>query len=316
MNHPIKISELDVFYLSYDEPNCEENWADLKSKVPWAKRVHGVKGFDNAHKECARQSETERFITVDGDNTINEKFIDLVIYVPEECKNAVFSWGSRNVVNGLIYGNGGIKCWPTDAVMHMKTHENSPSDRPTVDFCWDLDYVQMNSCFSTTHINGSEYQAFRAGFREGVKMGLLNGDRLSPEHFLEYAPEGNIKRLIIWCSVGMDVMYGGWAIFGALMGCSKCNLDESWDYTRIHDYDWFANEINPMLINCIAEKETNFSREEIYQDWLEVLQPVADNLRTELGLKISILSPKISEFFKQVYENPLRGEFNIEERFE
>ena len=29
-------------------------------KFPFAKRVDGVKGFDNAHKECARQSETEQ----------------------------------------------------------------------------------------------------------------------------------------------------------------------------------------------------------------------------------------------------------------
>ena len=62
------VTELDIFYISYDEPNCEEHWADLLNKVPWAKRVHGVKGFDAAHKECANQSETERFITVDGDN--------------------------------------------------------------------------------------------------------------------------------------------------------------------------------------------------------------------------------------------------------
>ena len=60
-----QVAELDLFYLSYDEPNCEEHWADILNKVPWAKRVHGVKGFDAAHKECARQSETHRFITVE-----------------------------------------------------------------------------------------------------------------------------------------------------------------------------------------------------------------------------------------------------------
>ena len=36
--------------------------------VPWAKRVHGVEGSDAAHKACANLSETDRFITVDGDN--------------------------------------------------------------------------------------------------------------------------------------------------------------------------------------------------------------------------------------------------------
>ena len=62
------LTQFDLFFLSYDEPNAEENWADLLDKAPWAKRVHGVKGFDAAHRECARQSETPWFITVDADN--------------------------------------------------------------------------------------------------------------------------------------------------------------------------------------------------------------------------------------------------------
>jgi len=63
----LDIAELDVIYLSYDEPQCEEFWADLLNKVPWAKRVHGVDGSDNAHRAAGEMSETERFILVDGD---------------------------------------------------------------------------------------------------------------------------------------------------------------------------------------------------------------------------------------------------------
>ena len=67
----LDIAELDVVYLSYDEPQCEEFWADLLNKVPWAKRVHGVHGSDNAHRAVGEKSETERFILVDGDNTVD-----------------------------------------------------------------------------------------------------------------------------------------------------------------------------------------------------------------------------------------------------
>jgi len=42
----VKICDLDFVYISFKEPNKEENWADLKNKVPWAKRVDGVVGFD------------------------------------------------------------------------------------------------------------------------------------------------------------------------------------------------------------------------------------------------------------------------------
>ena len=78
----IDVTELDIFYISYDEPNKEEHWADIISKFPFAKRVDGVKGFDNAHKECARQSDTERFISVDGDNIVDEKFFDIELSFP------------------------------------------------------------------------------------------------------------------------------------------------------------------------------------------------------------------------------------------
>lgn len=76
MSEKFRILDYDIIYLSYDEPNAEKNYADLCSKVPWAKRVHGVEGSDAAHKACANLSETDRFITIDGDNTIDERFLN------------------------------------------------------------------------------------------------------------------------------------------------------------------------------------------------------------------------------------------------
>ena len=56
-------------------PNAEKNYAD-PLKFP-AKRVHGVEGSDVPHK-VAELSETDRFVTVDGDNTVRSK-----IYPPK-----------------------------------------------------------------------------------------------------------------------------------------------------------------------------------------------------------------------------------------
>ena len=69
----VRVSDLDFVYISFKEPNKEENWANLKNKVPWAKRVDGVVGFDNAHKAAADVAETDFFISVDGDNIIDER---------------------------------------------------------------------------------------------------------------------------------------------------------------------------------------------------------------------------------------------------
>jgi hypothetical protein len=175
----LNLHEIDTIFISYDEPNAEKNYSELIRLVPWAKRIHGVKGSDAAHKAAANLSETERFITVDADNIIDVEFFDQKIDLTDENKDFVFSWCGRNAVNGLVYGNGGLKCWTKDFVLNMKTHENSdPTDtESTVEFCFDKKYYQFNECYSTSYINASPFQAWRAGFREGVKMSLNRGTK-------------------------------------------------------------------------------------------------------------------------------------------
>ena len=123
----IKIAEQDFVFLSYAEQNAEKNFADLKRKIPWAKRVHGVDGIDAAHKACAEVSETEHFITVDGDTIIDPQFLNVqldttVLGLTDDYQ---FSWTGNINVNGLKYGNGSLKMWTRDFVQNMKTHENT-----------------------------------------------------------------------------------------------------------------------------------------------------------------------------------------------
>lgn len=235
----MKIKDIDIIYLSYDEPNAEENYADLLTKAPWAKHVHGVEGSDAAHKACARLSETSRFITVDADNKIYADFLEQEIDFKQYpyMKNAVLSWCGYNVVNGLMYGNGGLKCWPKDIVLDMKTHEASESEdiASQVEFCWNLDYIQMNSCYSKVYNNASAKQAWRAGFREGVKMSLDRGTKFSSITFSEEAYWQNLHRLMIWQMVGADITNGIWAMYGARQGCYMTNLTD-WDYVQVRDF--------------------------------------------------------------------------------
>ena len=77
----MKTLELDIVFLSYDEPNADQHYADLCNKVPWAKRVHGVKGSDAAHKAAANLSETDWVITVDADNIVDKRGSNEVIIV-------------------------------------------------------------------------------------------------------------------------------------------------------------------------------------------------------------------------------------------
>lgn len=291
MSTLIKLREIDCIFLSYDEPNAEYNYADLLNKAPWAKRVHGVKGSDAAHKACADASETEHFLTIDGDNIVDENIFRLEIDF-ENFKPGLksqLSWSGRNHINGLVYGNGGVKCWTREHVWNMRTHEAAADDTNQVDFCWNPNYLHMDGCYSTIYNNASELQAFRAGFREGVKMSLLDGLRLKKTaltNFRSSIPEQNYQRLLVWCSVGHDIKNGDWAVYGARLGCYMTNLTD-WDFTQVRDFEY----LNKLFLE---------------QD-IGICQELGEILRRRLQLPIADLNSQQSTFFKTTYQNMPRS---------
>jgi hypothetical protein len=299
MTKKFRVLDYDIIYLSYDEPNAEENYADLCSKIPWAKRVHGVEGSDAAHKACAELSETDRFITVDGDNKIIPEFLSQEIDFTEhaDLEHSVISWCGKNVINGLLYGNGGLKCWPKEYVLNMRTHENADPDNPhaQVDFCWDLKYIQQNSCYSNVYNNATPQQAWRAGFREGVKMALDQGVKPTQEEFLK-GHWKNLHRLWIWLMVGADVENGNWAIYGAREGLYK-TMCTDWDYVQVRDFE-YLNDIWKKNYSEIAEDKLPYE-----------IMGLGETLKHELDIPIATdpLDPEQSAFFKIVYQNPSRN---------
>ena len=206
--------------------------------VPWAKRVDGVKGSDAAHKAAADASDTERFILIDGDNLPQEAFFNETIeYKTEQYEQAVYRWRARNDINGLMYGNGGISSWTKTFVQNMRTHEASEGEDETdVEFCFDDLYWPMYNCYSTTYPGGSAKHAFRAGFREGVKMCLDRGAKPTVADFKESVHNRNLDHLTIWHNVGADTEHGLWAIAGARLGTFKTMLSENWNYKDVQDF--------------------------------------------------------------------------------
>jgi hypothetical protein len=290
----IKIIEQDIIFLSYDEPNAEKNYADLCAKVPWAKRVHGVKGSDAAHKACAALSETEYFVTVDADNIVDPKFLEVEIDLSALglTSENVFSWCGRVHVNGLMYGNGGLKLWTRKFVNEMKTHENSdPTDlKGKVEFCFDNRYYQFNENYSESFTNATPFQSWRAGFREGVKMSLDQGARVKDLKSIWWQ---NYHRLLIWTSVGTDVENGIYSILGAREGAALTNCTD-WDYSNVRDFEWLTSYWNEHYETASEEEKTN------------QINFYGKELREKCGLEIANLDPAGSKFFKTVYQNTPR----------
>ena len=295
----MKVIDYDIIYLSYDEPNAEKNYADLLTKAPWAKRVHGIEGSDAAHKACAELSETDRFITVDGDNIIRADFLQQELNISDDVKlsESVISWCGKNSINGLMYGNGGLKCWPKEYVLNMRTHENADpnNEAAQVDFCWDLKYIQQNSCYSDVYNNATPQQAWRAGFREGVKMALDRGVKPSVDDFLK-GHWKNLHRLWIWLMIGSDVDNGLWAIYGAREGLVKTMLTD-WDFVNVRDFKY--------LNNLWKEKESVDSQKML----IEAIEILGASLIDSLDIPIGQMPLVVhqSKFFKTVYQNPSRN---------
>jgi hypothetical protein len=285
----IDVADLDCVYLSYDEPEKEEFWIKIKNMVPWAHRVDGVKGSDAAHKAAAAMSDTERFILIDGDNLPDPLFFNLTLNFPDsQWESAVFRWRARNHVNGLMYGNGGLSSWTRTFVNNMKTHEATDGSVETeVEFCFDPLYWAMYNCYSTTYPNGSAFQAWRAGFREGVKMCLNKGARPTMQEFKQRVHRRNLDHLTIWHNVGRDVDNGIWAIAGSRMGTYMTMITPQWDHRTVQDF------------SALEELWTTVKN----QDPELLAGHVGEPLVEQLDLPVNMIGPKESEFFKQHYRS-------------
>jgi hypothetical protein len=290
MTELIDIADLDVIYLTYDEPKREEFWVKIQNMVPWAKRVDGVKGSDAAHKSAAQASETDRFILIDGDNIPESAFFNLTLSLDENNRFKVFRWRARNQINGLQYGNGGLSCWTKEFVMNMRTHEASDGNAENnVEFCFHPNYWAMSDCYSTTYPNQTPFQAWRAGFREGVKMCLDRGAKPTLEEFEARVHSRNYDHLCIWQSVGADVENGFWAIYGARMGTRMTMLETLWDYQQVQDFEYLADLWNDFV--------------EVDDAAIDHCKQLGNELRQQLGLPIVDMDPDESRFFKHHYKS-------------
>jgi hypothetical protein len=200
----------------------------------------------------------------------------------------VFRWRARNHVNGLMYGNGGLSSWTRAFVNNMKTHEATTGTAETeVEFCFDPLYWPMYDCYSTTFPNGSAFHAWRAGFREGVKMCLNRGTRPTVSEFRDRVHQRNLDHLTIWHNVGRDVEHGIWAIAGSRMGTYMTMITPTWDHRVVQDFAELEQ-----LWNTVKDSDPEL-----------LAGRVAEDLVAQLDLPINMMQENESAFFKQHYRS-------------
>jgi TPR repeat protein len=288
---PAQIKDLPIVFLSYDEPWADEAWRDLQSKATNPVRVHGVAGLDACHKAAAEAAASRWFVTVDADTIVHREFFDIEIDPALLCDHFRLDWFSRNVVNGLVSGNGCLKVWPSALALAMRTHEAAPGDRVSLDH--DVAHidpprsmaVQMTGCFSETNPARTAAHAFRAGFREGTFLASLAADAGGNDWSPVIPPEV-AWRLLIWGSVGRHVENGIWVIYGARLVLWMTLRERSWDLRLTNEYEWLCAFWRTIIAPRFGSRPAILGEEPVWNEVLLLAEMAA--LRRQIGDRLDL----------------------------
>jgi len=155
---------MDVVFISYDEPDAEQNWNMLAQRCARAKRVHGVAGMEMALEAAADLSSTPWYYAVFAKTRLHEQFD--FSYMPDfmqQPKNYIFD--CINTVNGLQYGHMGIVMYNCEGIRQLNQAKNFGLDY-TLSFAHES--VPIVSCYG--NFNQTPYHTWRTAFRECAKL--------------------------------------------------------------------------------------------------------------------------------------------------
>ena len=135
--------------------------------------------------------------------------------------NAVHVWRSRNPVNNLVYGYGGVKLLPRDLTLNMSIGTTdmttSISDR----------FRPMEQVSNVSAFNTSPFNTWKSAFRECVKLSSKVIDRQEDSE--------TEARLDAWCKSDDPIAVDG-AIAGRKYGTE--NKDNKEAISKINDFAW------------------------------------------------------------------------------
>ena len=221
----------DIVFISYDEDSADSNYAMLKDRFSNALRLHGVSGIYEAHKAAANIASTELVYIVDADAIIDPEF-DFSYYPTGYDIESAHVWYSRNPVNDLIYGYGGVKLFPRQLLLD---YSGSPIDFTT---SVSKHFKVMPIISNITRFNTDPFSAWRSGFRECTKLAsklIANQNNVETE-----------ERLAAWCTKGSDREFGEFAMMGANEGMAfgKAHKDQPDKLGLINDFSWLAKQFS------------------------------------------------------------------------
>jgi hypothetical protein len=219
------VATVNIFFISFKEHNCEENWLRLLSYHPDAKRIHGITGIDNVHMACNNLSNTEYFWTVDGDNwltkslEVDNRTSDLILYK------------AIDPIHNAPTLLGGVKLWRKDAIINPNMNKGDFSLNAT------KEKIVLDRVFSITRYNSSPFDAWKTAFRHCVKlMSVILRSRPDAKGIDTYINQwkeskNSIEQNSEWCYLGY---------LDAEAYVSKYD-NNMFELNKINDYLWLES---------------------------------------------------------------------------
>ena len=219
----------DVVFISYNELNADNNYKNLLKKAPYAKRVHGIKGIHQAHIEAAKKCNSDMLWIVDADAVLIDDF-NLDLYIEKWDRETVHVWRSKNPINNLVYGYGGIKLFPRLLTINMDI------SKPDMTTSITSKFKAMQQVSNVTAFNTDPFNTWKSAFRECCKLSSKIIDRQKAKETEE--------RLNIWCTIGKDKLFGEYAVTGAKAGkeYGENNRGDLEALRKINDFDWLKEQ--------------------------------------------------------------------------
>lgn len=230
--HDVLVSKMkpyDIVFISYNEPNADENYDRLLKNFPRALRVDKVKGIHQAHIKAAQSISSEMFWVVDGDAVIVDNFqFDYETSTYE--RDIVHVWKSQNPINDLVYGYGGVKLLPRQLTLEMDV---TSADMTTA---ISKKFKAIPEISNITAFNTDPFNTWKSAFRECVKLSSKVIDRQRDSE--------TDSRLETWCTSGKDKPFGKFAIDGAFAGTEygKSNQGNIEALRLINNFDWLKEQ--------------------------------------------------------------------------
>ena len=226
-------SQQNIIFISYDEPQADENYKVLKTRFPQAERLHGISGMHNALVEAAGMSNTPWFYAVFAKTKLAENFkFNFSPDYFQQSKHYIFH--ARNVMNGLEYGHMGVVLYNADLVKNQKEFG--------IDYTMSAAHAVVPELSAIASFNSNPYHTWRTAFRECAKLAQFNDEQENIE---------NKYRLDVWLSIA-EGEYAEWCLRGARDGYEfyQANKTMPAELKQAFDWTWLQMYFKSIYNDC------------------------------------------------------------------